>query len=141
MNSYCLYTVGGELTSTEQFGVGSSMFEHSPKSILGHSSSCVCDFDSPSRFYKIGMETRATFDESNSWQIDTSILSRRGLNICIDDDANEHMLTIFGAKGLDNRTTKSDHSVSNTLPTNGKLPGGTSFDSIFRRKERKKETM
>ena len=117
------------------------MFEHSPKSILGHSSSCVCDFDPPSRFYKIGMETRENFDESNSWQIDTSILSRRGLNICINDDANVHMMTIDGATTLYNRTTKSDHSVSNTLPTNGKFPGGTNFDSIFRRKERKKETM
>ena len=117
------------------------MFEHSPKSILGHSSSCVCDFDHPSRFYNIGMETKGTFDESDFWQIDASILSRRGVNICIIDDANAHMLTIFGANALYNRTTKSDHSVSNTLPINGKFPGGTNFDSIFRRKESKKETM
>lgn len=117
------------------------MIEHSPISILGTDSISVCGFDHPKRSYGIRMETRDSFDESDSWQMRTSLDSRRGPVASINRDTMMHTLTKIGAFSFHARMTIADNSVSNTMPGNGNSPGGVSYDSIIQEKEKNKTNM
>ena len=117
------------------------MVEHSPISILGTDSITVCGFDHPKRFYGIRMETRDGFDESDSWQMRTSLDSRRGSVASINRDTMMHTLDKIGAFSFHTRMTIADNSVSNTMPSNGNSPGGVSYDSIIQQKEKNKTKM
>ena len=114
------------------------MIEDSPISILGTGSISVCDFDHPSRSYGIRMETRDNFDESHSWEMKTSLNSRRGPAASINRDTMMQLLTKSGAQALRARMTIADNSVSNTMPSNGNSPGGVSYDSFIQEKEKNK---
>jgi len=117
------------------------MIENSPISIHGTGSICVCDFDHPIRSYGIRMDTRDNFDESNSWQMKTSLDSRRGPVASINRDTMMRPLTKLGAQTLHARMTIADNKVSNIMPTNGNFPGGNNYDSTNRNKEKNKPIM
>jgi flagellar motor switch protein FliM len=117
------------------------MIEDSPISILGTGSISVCDFDHPSKSYAIRMETRDNFDESHSWQMKTSLNSRRGPAASINRDTMMQLLTQSGAQTLRAQTTLADNNISNIMPTNGNFPGGNNFDSTKGNKEKNKPIM
>jgi len=124
------------------------MIENSPISILGTDSISVCDFGQPKRSYGIRMETRDSFDESDSWQMRIrknqtfrTIRLRREPVECINRGTMMQLLTRSGAQTLRAQTTLADNKVSNIMPTNGNFPGGNNYDSTNRNKEKNKPIM
>lgn len=114
------------------------MIEGSPISILGTGSISVCDFDHPSRSYGIRMETRYNFDESYSWQMKTSLNSRRGPAASINRDTTMQLFTKSGAQTLRAQTTLADNYISKNMPLYGNFTEGEKYDSIYRKKEKNK---
>ena len=117
------------------------MIEHSPISILGTDSISVCDFGHPKRSYGIRMETRDNFDESHSWQMKTSLNSRRGPAAGINRDTMMQLLTKSGAQTLRAQTTLADNYISKNMPLDGNFTEGETHDSIYRKKEKNKPIM
>lgn len=117
------------------------MIEGSPISILGTDSISVCDFDHPSRSYGIRMETRDNFDESHSWEMKTSLNSRRGPAASINIDTMMQILTKSGAQTLRAQTTLADNNISNIMPLNGNFTQGEKHVQIYRKREKHKPNM
>ena len=117
------------------------MIEHSPISILGTGSISVCDLDHPSRSYGIRMETRDNFDESHSWQMKTSLNSRRGPAASINRDTMMQLLTKSGAQTLRAQTTLADNYIGNKRPSNGNPIGGEFYEIQTRNEESRNPIM
>ena len=88
------------------------------------------------------METRDNFDESHSWQMKTSLNSRRGPAASINKDTMMQLLTKSGAQALRAQTTLADNNISNIMPLNGNFTEkGETHVQIYRKREKYKPNM